>query len=333
MTSFKALSRELYGEPDKEVFEDLISILKKRYRYLTVSDDPELRLLSTSFLASLPPVKEEATYFPDTETLQSAYRVLRTRFSSLINLVPLESTTLFKAAEIKNTFEKGLAALGYRDWSVIITHTSKSGINTDNNNKRIIIPAKREVSASILLELLVHEVGCHVVRQMNGEATGLKLFGLGLAHYDLIEEGLATFSSEGLFLNFEDFSGAERYLSIALTLGLDGIPRNFREVFIILEKYYQLEGALKMGGHENLSDIFAHAKERTWVALVRTFRGTDCITRGVAFTKDIIYRDGNIAAWKLFNEQPEQLDSFYRGKYHPQNKEHQEILRGLEILP
>jgi hypothetical protein len=64
---------------------------------------------------------------------------------------------------------------------------------------------------------------------------------------------------------------------------------------------------------------------------VRTFRGSDCKTAGACFTKDIIYREGNMGVWDLVKTNPEEMKQFNIGKYDPTNKRHMWVLAKLGI--
>ena len=64
---------------------------------------------------------------------------------------------------------------------------------------------------------------------------------------------------------------------------------------------------------------------------VRVFRGTDGKTPGVCFTKDMIYREGNIDIWNLVGEDPDAAMQFSVGKYDPSNPEHLALLSRLGI--
>ena len=124
----------------------------------------------------------------------------------------------------------------------------------------------------------------------------------------------------------QDFAGLEFHLAIGLAQGLDGKKRDFHDVYEILLRHHQLKN-LK----ESKKNPEAEAKKSAWNQAVRVFRGTDCTTPGAAFTKDIIYRQGNIADWEVIGRQPDELLRINIGKYDPSNDRHAWILTQLGI--
>jgi hypothetical protein len=126
----------------------------------------------------------------------------------------------------------------------------------------------------------------------------------------------------------EDFSGFDGHFAISLAIGVDGTPRDFRKTFEILKKYYQLQNILKGMSRE---DAEKKSDTSAWERCVRTFRGTDARTPGVCFTKDIIYREGNIAVWESVAKNAPEMSRWDVGKYDPSNPRHIWILDQLNI--
>ena len=73
------------------------------------------------------------------------------------------------------------------------------------------------------------------------------------------------------------------------------------------------------------------AQSSAWNRTLRTFRGTDCNTPGACFTKDTIYRDGNIGIWDVIGNNPDEMLRFNIGKYDPANPRHIWILEQIGI--
>jgi hypothetical protein len=118
------------------------------------------------------------------------------------------------------------------------------------------------------------------------------------------------------------------YLAIGLAYGLDGKPRDFRQVYSIIENYFYLK---KLTSGKTVEEAKKGAQTSAWNRTVRTFRGTDCKTPEVCFTKDMVYREGNIAVWDILKTKPEEFLKFSLGKYDPANKRHLWILSELGI--
>lgn len=207
----------------------------------------------------------------------------------------------------------------------------KASVSVDHENKCIHIPKLRTISSEKLEVLLVHEVGSHLLRRLSGEKSTLLLLSLGLDRYEAAEEGIATLLEQALLQEeLKEFSGGPKDLAISLAEGLDGTPRDFREIFNIMEKYYYF--AQLINTNQNTEEVKNSSQDLAWNRAVRTFRGTTCKQKGICFTKDLIYKQGNIKIWDLISRKPGEIKNFFLGKYDPTNPEHITILSNLGII-
>jgi len=168
---------------------------------------------------------------------------------------------------------------------VAIDTSSKTGISVNQEQKTVKFPESRTLMIRKLKALIVHEIGTHVVRRIKGERSRLMLLGLGLDRYEQGGEGVATLRKQVIEGKVSDFTDLEGHLAINLAAGLDGKPRNFREVFGIMEKYFTFE-AMRSG--KSPAEAKQETQTKAWNHCIRTFRETDCATAGICFTKDII---------------------------------------------
>lgn len=113
-----------------------------------------------------------------------------------------------------------------------------------------------------------------------------------------------------------------------LRAAAEGEKRDFRGVYEIMEKYFYLSNLLKDQDSEKARE---KAQTSAWKRCVRTFRGSDCKTPGVCFTKDIAYREGQIGVWQVVADSPDEVRRFSIGKYDPANDRHIWILDQLGI--
>jgi hypothetical protein len=133
---------------------------------------------------------------------------------------------------------------------------------------------------------------------------------------------------QALISEVKDFRGIDGQLAVGLCLGIDGQPRDFRQVYDILEKYYLFRNLVSK---KTLEEAENKAQTSAWNRTVRIFRGSDCKTPGVCLTKDTIYRDGNIGVWDVIGKNPDEMLRFNVGKYDPSNSRHLWILEQLGI--
>ncbi len=252
---------------------------------------------------------------------------------SIMDLGLSETDTLLEglgARELKEIFEMALNMLQAVGWTAVIDSTSgNKGINVSQEKREVIIPKTRRLLLGKLQKILVHEIGTHVRRRLAGQRSVMMLLQLGFDRYAGGEEGIAVMREQVLNESFKNFGGMIGYLSAGLAYGLDGKPRDFREVYNILEKYYVLQALI--GPDEIEDEEVSSPPNKAWGRAVRTFRGTNCKTPGVCHTRDIIYRKGNIGIWRVIGTNPDELMRFNVGKYDPANPRHIWILNQLGI--
>jgi hypothetical protein len=327
---FELYSQFIYGKPSPEIFNYTLYNLRLIVENGLKSDNPLISALASELVMQVSlPKNLESYQQPDEETI-AAVRVETLRELGVLTeaLEAPDNDSKLNAAEIRLIFEQALDKLQADGWSIVIDQSSKTAISVDQENKSVKVPESRMLAFSKLRTLIAHEIGTHVARRVNGERSKLKLLGLGLDRYEKGEEGVATMREQVLDGDAENYSGFDGHFAIGLAVGLDGHPRNFREVYSILEKYYFMKSLLSGKDQEA---AFKLAQKNAWNRTVRTFRGTDCKTRGICFTKDIIYREGNIGVWTVAKNNPEEIMRFSVGKYDPANPRHIYILNQLGI--
>jgi len=234
--------------------------------------------------------------------------------------------------EIKRYFEEALIEMGLQEeWAIEIDEERRS-MAVSLAKKKVFIPPEEQLKLKTedkkmtlrrIRGLIVHELGTHALRNHNGSRSMLQLLSIGLDRYEVGEEGLATYREQQESEDKADYAGFDNYFAASLAKGLDGgRERNFAQVFAILRDYYSVCG--KVDDKE--------AKELAWNRCVRIFRGTTGDVPGAFFTKDIIYRKGNIATYSLMNKEGSEKIDFNVGKFDPTNSRHVAVLIELGIL-
>jgi len=178
----------------------------------------------------------------------------------------------------------------------------KSNVDTRQSEKTTVIGTERALSDHIdAAKVLLHENGVHVERRKQGDELGDPLLsGTGLARYLDAEEGFAKILEE-IFEGKTKEAGVQYYLGLGLARGLDGQPRDFRDVFEvdwrrrIVEKYVANPSKFTNKTVES-------AKNTAYNAAVRIFRGTPCNIPGMVYTKDQAYFIGNQKMWGYFSD-------------------------------
>ncbi len=330
MRRFERYSKYIYGKPSDEVFKYTMYNLNNKISKALNSDNPDIKASAEILMQTLGELDIETTNpdisTPSDDTVELARVKTKQEFDSILN-IPLEDGK-YDSNSIRNAFEEALRESNADGWEVITVDNSTS-ISTNQEQKNVTIPESRVLPSKTRLQsLLVHEVGTHVARRVNGENTQLRLLSLGLDRYEQGEEGVATMREQVLKSSVNDFSGLEGHLAISLAMGLDGKKRDFRETYEVLEKYFYFKA---LGAKKSPEEASISSKNNAWNRCIRTFRGTDCKTAGVCFTKDMIYREGNIGVWDVIKNNPDEMMRFSVGKYDPSNSRHIYILDQLGI--
>ena len=129
----------------------------------------------------------------------------------------------------------------------------------------LVIPADIRLPGARIAPLLAHEVGVHVVTRHNGRRQPLDLLEWGLAHYDALQEGLATLAE---------------YLSGYLP------PIRLRT---LAARVVAADAAMR---GETIEAILADLHEGRGLPLDRSFDTAVRALRGGGLTKDAVYLDG-----------------------------------------
>lgn len=294
--TFQKYSEKLYGRPLKKIYD-----------------------CAQEFLYSkLLPISAKTIIVVKKHTLNE--------FAILLKQIP-PSKKAFDMQDIVCIFKQSLKALNILNWQVRINRTSKNQFVVNQEDLAIKIPFGRRANRQELTAVLVHELGTHLLRRINGEKQRLQLLGIGLDKYDKGEEGIAAIREQVLTKKF-NLKMAEYYYAISLVYGLDGDTKDFRNLFAIMKQYYLCK-------NECLGDDFdksnAKANNQAWELCVRVFRGTDCKSKGICFTKDLIYLEGYLSVCKIINEHPGEIKRFNIGTYDPSNPRHIILLDKLGI--
>lgn len=326
---FARYSAFMYGRPTADVFGYTLQTIRKRATELSKSERQELRDAAEGLLDSFPgnlPATTVST-LPDTATAQLASQQTFEDLGHLFTLPDTEET--FDAERTRAAFEQALQALQAEGWQAVLA-PSRTFISVNQETRTVQVPETltAPLKASELQGLIFHEIGTHVARRDLGERSRLRLLGLGLDRYLAGEEGVATFREQAVSDTVTDFEGLDGHLAISLAVGTDGTPRDFRATYELLRAYYTMD-ALATG--KEVSAAQTEAATKAWNRTVRTFRGTDCKTPGKVFSKDIVYREGNIAVWELVRTNPDEMARFNLGKFNPTNPRHLWILTELGI--
>ncbi|MDD3066607.1 MAG: DUF1704 domain-containing protein [Candidatus Gracilibacteria bacterium] len=343
MRNFARYNRFIYGNPDKAVFTHTLTSLTKKLGEAKQSPDVDSQQAAEELEAVLPKVdlaENENEITPPPENVFLALREsVRVNFEGLLGLTDAEKKK-YSSKDLKQIFEEALREIGIEEGWEVMVDLDKAVISVNSAENQIGIPPEKNYLLRRVKNLLVHEIGIHVKRNLEGGKSKLKLLSLGLDRYTRGEEGIATLAGK-LAENpkaFEEYEMLDRQFAIGLEVGIDGKKRDFRGVFEIMQKYYffeEMQSCAKLKDPEKQAarkaKAFAKSCDKAWLRCYRSFRGSDCKTPGVCFAKDIAYAEGNIATWYLLGKNQELLGKLTLGKFDQTNPRHLKALFALQI--
>lgn len=335
LKNFQRMTEFVYGQPDKNVFAYTIRELKGFCAQAEQSGQAELVAAAQELLAVLPEAPASQTSYenPSPEVVERAKSLTQSEYAKLLEGLPIDfSKADTKPEEMAAVMQVALDKINAmvdpeQQWKVVLNPAGVS-LNAEQQTRSIKVATKKTWPVETVAGLVAHELGTHVVRRMTGERSKLLLLSLGLDRYEGGEEGVAKMREQMVRGSFEEFEGLEAHLAISLATGADGKPRTFRQTFEIMEKVFAF--TMTRDG-KSAATVKEKARESAYNRCVRTFRGTDGQHAGYAFTKDMVYREGNIRVWDVIGKNPGEVMRFSVGKYDPSNEKHVWILDQLGI--
>lgn len=334
---FERYNYFVYGKPSEDIFAFTVDSIRAKAQAVLDNNESTLeqQTAAEDILDSYKKPRNVTDIgLPTEETFEHARDVTLAEVSDIIDLPEFEGE--IDAEEIKRVFETVFDNMGISkskggDWQVVIDTSSSKAVSI-SPEKKAKIPESRTIEYKKLMALIAHEVGTHVARRVNGNRSRLMLLGMGLDRYIGGEEGVATMREQVIKNDdvIEEFAGINYHLGISFAQGLDGTKRSFSGVHEMLSKRRYLERLLDGQEPEKALRL---ARANAYNDCVRIFRGSDCETPGVVFSKDLAYREGNIGVYQLIKteEGKQEMIRFSVGKYDPSNQRHIWILDQLGI--
>lgn len=328
-TALHELGVELYGEPKLEDFFSITNAERKKAAgLLSKLTDPISRQIVQGYLHLLPEHNPSAPplYLPQPETVAHYHEVANEIFGDLINTSITDDKREYEPNDMLAIFKRALEHIQADGWQVALREGG-TNVDTSQKEKTIYIGSERqEAKAEKMRGLVAHEVGVHVWRRILGEQTpNPLLWNTGLADYYPNEEGLAVVVEQALN-NEAEVTGEQHYQNISLSLGLDGKPREFREVYEI-EWRRRVVDLLAQGKPVD-NEAITKQQSIGYNNVTRIRRGLPTEIAGIAFTKDLAYYNGNVAMWQYLEKELLPVEEFKKlliGKFDPTRVDHRQI--------
>ena len=295
--AYKGLNIETYGEPDEDTYRSLLGgkLNTIHSKKLTGKAD-ELRKELFGMVNFKPGMDIPERFRPSDETVEWMHSVAESLYGGMLSHIPNEQEE-FDPYELQKIFtdiieeefnndSKGYAGAA-EGWTVSVEKATS--VNVKSSEKRIVIPDNGMMRSRKKVEnLIVHEIGIHMLRSITGGETDMLPLRSGLSDYYDAEEGLGVVMEQALSGKF-----AERGVDHYITAGLAHFDnKDFRDAFEVKWRLSLLD-SVEDGGEINDEQI-AKAKKTAFTQTLRSFRGTN----DMPLFKDLSYYNGSVEVWR-----------------------------------
>jgi len=200
---------------------------------------------------------------PTIELVNEAQKILQ-------NTKPENENREIAASVAADILSTALVQAGLPDWRVELKNPMNARMMVRSVEKKVFVREDALFSRDSVKRLLVHEIGTHVFRYINGERQQLQILKLGLIGYLGTEEGLATYHEKRF--GVQDIAALRTYALRVIAAHMS-LTSSFYEIFDHLASH--------ISNLDELFDIVTRAK--------RGFRDTKCVGGHV---KDQVYLRG-----------------------------------------
>ena len=299
---------EVYGEPDFETFNSLLSDKITKIESLELDKKGEkIRSEFYELIKKDENLSQDLKRFkPSDEVFYNFGEIIKDLYSKQLELIPKkDDDEKYSAKEIFDVFENILKDFENDGFSEFNVEWKDSGaIAVSAKDKKIFIPKNRKpVSKKELEGLVVHEIGTHYMRAQMGELYNNQALRTGLDGYMNTEEGIARAMEMAVKGDYQE-AGVQHYLTAGFAYFNN---MSFREAFETNWRMGVLDGKNNFS-EENIDKKRQIAYRNTQ----RIFRGTD----ELPWFKDLSYFNGGQEIWKYIEENidsPTLIDDFLLG--------------------
>ena len=294
---YRHLNIESYGEPDEDTYRSLLGgKLNAIHSKRLTGKANELRKELFGMVNFKPGMDIPERFRPSDETVEWMHSVAESLYGGILSHIPNEQEE-FDPYELQKIFtdiieeefnndSKGYAGAA-EGWTVSVEKATS--VNVKSSEKRIVIPDNGMMRSRKKVEnLVVHEIGVHMLRSITGGETDMLPLRSGLSDYYDTEEGLGVVMEQALSGKF-----AERGVDHYITAGLAHFDnKDFHEAFEIKWRL-SLLGSVDDGSEVSDGQI-VKAKKTAFTQTLRSFRGTN----DMPLFKDLSYYNGSVEVWR-----------------------------------
>lgn len=294
---YRHLDIESYGEPDEDTYRSLLGgkLNAIHSKKLTGKAD-ELRKELFGMVNFKPGMDIPERFRPSDETVEWMYSVAESLYGGMLSHIPNEQEE-FDPYELQKIFtdiieeefnndSKGYAGAA-EGWTVSVEKATS--VNVKSSEKRMVIPDNGMMRSRKKVEnLVVHEIGVHMLRSITGGETDMLPLRSGLSDYYDTEEGLGVVMEQDLSGKFAE-RGVDHYITAGLAYYDE---KDFRGAFEVKWRLLLLDSV--GDGDEINNGQIEKAKKTAFTQTLRSFRGTN----DMPLFKDLSYYNGSVEVWR-----------------------------------
>lgn len=294
---YRHLDIESYGEPDEDTYRSLLGgKLNAIYSKKLTGKADELRKELFGMVNFKPGMDIPERFRPSDETVEWMHSAAESLYGGMLSHIPNEQEE-FDPYELQKIFtdiieeefnndSKGYAGAA-EGWTVSVEKATS--VNVKSSEKRIVIPDNGMMRSRKKVEnLVVHEIGVHMLRSITGGETDMLPLRSGLSDYYDAEEGLGVVMEQALSGKFAE-RGVDHYITAGLAYYDE---KDFRGAFEVKWRLSLLDSV--RDGDEINDGQMEKAKKTAFSQTLRSFRGTN----DLPLFKDLSYYNGSVEVWK-----------------------------------
>ncbi|MGI6484643.1 MAG: tyrosine/phenylalanine carboxypeptidase domain-containing protein [Candidatus Dojkabacteria bacterium] len=277
-----------------EVISDVDPRISKFYIDLIVSKEQANDLMNAvGNNQKVTEISKERFGIPSPILFRNAARVLRGVVKSYNLVQPPKAKEFLGYDEIVKVFDGVFSELGLEGWELYRSiNISKNGVKVGIKRKQILVNEQIQRSKFKLRKLIVHEVGTHVLRSINGINTSFTALGnANLPTYLDVEEGLATWNESEMGVLTENSLKKKAAYVYAVKIGEN---MSFRQLYNVL--------------------LGSLPKYSAFNVVYRVKRGLADTAKPGIYTKDIVYFRGFRKVLKKLGDDKSLYPLLYAGK-------------------
>jgi hypothetical protein len=331
-TEYERANTELYDKPDEHVFKALCHWIRHTAKEALQTGSVGLKPLAERVLELVPDLHDNHRLLIPSESVFHAVKKSHQQkggyYDMLFGPGNLPSAPYIHQIKGDDICRRVLQNIS-SDFSIL---TSENNIwAVMSSRKTLVRPSGYRLDREEFIGIVCHEIGSHILEEINGLKQPLRLLGKGLAGYDKGNEGRAflreqiVYDSEHTFL--EQFAWeyiALLHFSVSIAAGLHEKPFSFSELYNVLFAIYDFWFERRNPGDINNE---ASAHDEAWFLTVRILKGST--GNGGGYMKDSIYLEGNIRCWQHAAEDPSIILYGDQGKFDITNSDHLAIVRAV----